>query len=210
MDPDRHVVPLPQNKPTPHASESWPASEAISSNDDPIEIADKRAKALYAVCRVKERTPEQWDIFNTALLDVLRRPSESEWRTMIDPMTGLPRRKFAIEIADVVEAYEAAKRLDMSIDVVGAIAAQDATRDRRWLPVWTRLKQALGEGLAVSWFDAASLVDIAGDAATVSLPTRFLCDYVRTHFDDAILRAVKAEHPQVERVSFVVDAVAHG
>jgi len=75
-------------------------------------------------------------------------------------------------------------------------------------PVFERLKTALGDAVAASWFNDATLRPFVDGVATVELPTKLKCSHVRTHYDDRVLGAIEAEHPGVRKVQFVVAPAA--
>jgi chromosomal replication initiation ATPase DnaA len=60
----------------------------------------------------------------------------------------------------------------------------------------------LTERVAVAWFAAARLGEIADGSAIVIMPTMFTRHWVETHFDRHVLHAVAAEHAGVTRVIF--------
>jgi DnaA N-terminal domain len=77
-----------------------------------------------------------------------------------------------------------------------------AAPDPRWQPIFDRLKAALGEAAAVSWFADAQLHEIVDGCATVTMQTRFKRHWVEIHFDQRVLQAIAAEHPEVTMVIF--------
>lgn len=75
-----------------------------------------------------------------------------------------------------------------------------------WERVVTRLRAELGEELYASWFARMEPEDIAGATLIVSLPTRFLQNWVRTHYYDRLLKIVSNEYDGIEAVTLKVRA----
>ena len=61
---------------------------------------------------------------------------------------------------------------------------------KHWDRVVTRLRAELGEELYASWFARMKPEEIAGSTLIVSLPTRFLQNWVRTHYYARLLKIV--------------------
>ncbi len=61
----------------------------------------------------------------------------------------------------------------------------------------------LGADKFQAWFRTAEIVDIASDSLTLELSTKFLADYVTTHFLTDVTDICKAIQPTIERVKIV-------
>src|ERR1700730_3532440 len=79
---------------------------------------------------------------------------------------------------------------------------------KSWNGEWTRvlglLKEEVGEAAYRSWLQPTSLSRCDDGHAIVAAPTRFLRDWVATHYADRLLALWRAENRTVTRVSVVV------
>ncbi len=82
--------------------------------------------------------------------------------------------------------------------------AADAGLTSQWARVCIRLQQEVGEVEYRTWLRQMALVGIDGDEVTVSLPSRFLRDWVRTHYADRLNTLWQAENVLVRRVDLRV------
>jgi len=69
-----------------------------------------------------------------------------------------------------------------------------------WARIRARLLQEVGEVEYRTWLRHMALVGIDGDEVTVSLPSRFLRDWVRSHYADKLDSLWQAENAGVRRV----------
>jgi len=69
-----------------------------------------------------------------------------------------------------------------------------------WTRIRTRLLRDVGEVEYRTWLRHMALVGIDGDEVTVSLPSRFLRDWVRTTYADKLNGMWQSELPEVRRV----------
>ena len=83
----------------------------------------------------------------------------------------------------------------------GPASAQTATQ---WARIRGRLQSEVGDVEYRSWLKQMTLAGIEGDEVTVHLPTRFLRDWVRTHYGDMIGKLWRQENPAVLRVDIRV------
>ncbi len=74
----------------------------------------------------------------------------------------------------------------------------------QWASVRGRLKNEVGEVEYRTWLRQMTLGNLDGDELTVWLPTRFLRDWVRTHYGDRLNSLWQSENPQVRRVDIRV------
>jgi hypothetical protein len=76
-------------------------------------------------------------------------------------------------------------------------------------PLWTPVRQRLvadtsiGELNVRSWFGGARL-ELCNGGAMLLLASKHTCQYVESHFEGQIIRAIKAVHPGTVRVVFAV------
>ena len=73
-----------------------------------------------------------------------------------------------------------------------------------WTRIKSRLRGELGEDVYASWFRGVEVDDIAGGVIHLTVATRFLRNWLRTHYYDTVLRQVQGEWPDAERLEFSV------
>jgi chromosomal replication initiator protein len=79
-----------------------------------------------------------------------------------------------------------------------------------WARVRSRLQGEVGEVEYRTWLRQMSLGAADGDEVTVLLPTRFLRDWVRSHYGDRISALWQAENNRVRRVDIRVGRAPEG
>ncbi|WP_275296004.1 DnaA N-terminal domain-containing protein, partial [Pseudoroseomonas ludipueritiae] len=77
-----------------------------------------------------------------------------------------------------------------------------------WARIRGRLREDVGEVEYRSWLRQMTLSAIEGEEVVILLPTRFLRDWVRTHYSDRLRLLWQAEHPGVRRIDIRVAAEA--
>ncbi len=75
-----------------------------------------------------------------------------------------------------------------------------------WARVRARLRQEVGDVEYRTWLRQMTLTGLEDDAAIVTLPTRFLRDWVRDHYGDRLKALVTAEIPPLRGVELRVAA----
>ncbi len=78
--------------------------------------------------------------------------------------------------------------------------------DSQWDRVRGRLRDEVGDAAFRSWLRPITLHDYQDGAVRLSLPTRFMRDWVATHYADRIRTLWGAENPAVRAVEIVVGA----
>ena len=73
-----------------------------------------------------------------------------------------------------------------------------------WARVKSRLRAELGEDVFASWFRGVEVEEVDGQVVHLTVATRFLRNWLRSHYYDFVLRLSRAEWPTVERVEFKV------
>ena len=73
-----------------------------------------------------------------------------------------------------------------------------------WARVKGRLRAELGEDVFASWFRGVEVEQVDGEVVHLTVATRFLRNWLRSHYYDFVLRLARAEWPKVERVEFRV------
>jgi chromosomal replication initiator protein len=80
----------------------------------------------------------------------------------------------------------------------------------QWARVRTRLQGEVGDVEYRTWLRQMSLGEADGDELTVLLPTRFLRDWVRSHYGDRLTALWQAENRRVRRVEVRVGRSEEG
>ncbi len=70
----------------------------------------------------------------------------------------------------------------------------------QWARIRGRLQQEVGDVEYRTWLRQMTLVGLTGDEITVTLPSRFLRDWVRSHYGDRLTTLWQAESRRVRRV----------
>jgi chromosomal replication initiator protein len=73
-----------------------------------------------------------------------------------------------------------------------------------WARVKSRLRAELGEDVFASWFRGVEVELVDEEVVHLTVATRFLRNWLRSHYYDFVLRLSRAEWPTVERVEFRV------
>ncbi len=86
---------------------------------------------------------------------------------------------------------------------------EDATNtmtapEAEWIGVLGQLRAEVGEDAFRSWLQPMNLEQVDSGQAIIAAPTRFLRDWVATHYADRLLALWRAENEQVKRLSIVV------
>jgi len=77
-----------------------------------------------------------------------------------------------------------------------------------WGRVLGYLKAEVGETAYRSWLQQLRIERIDDGEAVVAAPTRFMRNWVQTHYADRLLQLWRVENPAVDRLSVIVDAKA--
>ena len=88
--------------------------------------------------------------------------------------------------------------------MTGLSAPQPPQVALQWARIRGRLQAEVGDVEYRSWLRQMTLAGIEGDEVTVHLPTRFLRDWVRTHYGDTVTKLWQQENPSVQRVEIRV------
>ncbi len=75
---------------------------------------------------------------------------------------------------------------------------------RHWSQVRGRLRSALGDTTFNSWLKALVLISVDGDKVVLGSPTRFLRDWVVSHYADRLRQAWAQEDSAITKVDVVV------
>ena len=74
----------------------------------------------------------------------------------------------------------------------------------QWSRIRGRMQGEVGELEYRNWLRQMTFAGLDGDEVTVLLPTRFLCDWVRSRYGDRLNALWHAENPAVRRVDIRV------
>jgi len=89
--------------------------------------------------------------------------------------------------------------------VVSAAGRQQTKlMDQKWEKIKKRLRAELGEDVFTSWFGRVELESLDEGCLQVSVPTKFLSKWLRSHYADHLLKCCRAEFEDVERLEFRV------
>jgi chromosomal replication initiator protein len=86
----------------------------------------------------------------------------------------------------------------------------DSQLAAQWARVRGRLQSEVGDVEYRTWLRQMSLGGVDGDEVTVRLPTRFLRDWVRSHYGDRLSALWQAENRRIRRVDIRVGEAAAG
>ena len=78
----------------------------------------------------------------------------------------------------------------------------------RWDRVCRRLRVEVGEDVYSSWFTSVSLENCGSDCVRLSVPTRFLRNWIQSHYAERLLVLWRGEHPEMRRIDLVVRTTA--
>ena len=73
-----------------------------------------------------------------------------------------------------------------------------------WKKVHAEMRSEFGEAVFRSWLKPLSLQAFYHGTMEVSVPTRFMRDWIQNHYLDQILRMLKTENAEIARLQFVV------
>jgi chromosomal replication initiator protein len=91
-----------------------------------------------------------------------------------------------------------------------AIPKQDPQREppdndaMRWDRVCRRLRAEIGEDVYSSWFTSIAFEGRANDGLRVSVPTRFLRNWIQSHYGERLLALAREEFEEVRRIDLAV------
>ncbi len=80
----------------------------------------------------------------------------------------------------------------------------DPSVDAQWARVRGRLREEYGESAFKSWLKPLTLILVDEGEVRIAVPTRFIRDWVRSHYADGILSAWRAENKSVKAVEIIV------
>lgn len=100
------------------------------------------------------------------------------------------------------EAHASEMRIVPSIDADPADAPVSAGAS--WARVQRRLRAELGEDVYASWFKCLELSNVTPPVVTLSVPTKFLRNWIQQHFLEKIAAHFRRENAELTTVSIVM------
>ena len=79
-----------------------------------------------------------------------------------------------------------------------------STDQERWQRVKNRLRSELGEDVFTSWFARMELDGVEKGAVRLSVPTRFLRNWIQSHYSEKVLSNWQAENSSITRLELSV------
>lgn len=99
---------------------------------------------------------------------------------------------------------------DMNLGGIGGKAMIEAGSDSllnaQWARVRGRLRAEFGEATFRSWLKPLTLAGRRGQDLRVAVPSRFMRDWVATHYADRIMALWSSECPEIRSVEVIVDS----
>jgi chromosomal replication initiator protein len=83
-----------------------------------------------------------------------------------------------------------------------------STNQERWQRVKEQLRSELGEDVYSSWFGRMELEGAENEAIRLSVPTRFLRNWIQSHYSERVLAKWQAEDTAITRVELSVRSAA--
>lgn len=77
-----------------------------------------------------------------------------------------------------------------------------------WRAIRVQLREKVGDDVFESWFSRMDLEGIQDDRAKLSLPARFLVNWVRAHYAELVLSCIQTEMPGVEAIDWTIGPTA--
>src|SRR5580658_1071628 len=83
-----------------------------------------------------------------------------------------------------------------------------STNQERWQRVKSRLRTELGEDVFSSWFARMELETVDNGAVRLSVPTRFLRNWIQSHYSERVLINWQEEESTLTRLELSVRSAA--
>ena len=78
----------------------------------------------------------------------------------------------------------------------------------RWQRVKNRLRVELGDDVFSSWFARMEIETVDKGAVRLSVPTRFLRNWIQSHYSEKVLSNWQTEEPAITRLELSVRSAA--
>ena len=107
-------------------------------------------------------------------------------------------------MGDASRRSRAAETAGAEDDMAGKAVKTSEQLDERWARVAARLRAELGEDVFSSWFARMAPESLDGGAIHLSVPTRFLKNWIRSHYHDRLLALWQQEVKGVTRLELSI------
>jgi chromosomal replication initiator protein len=87
-------------------------------------------------------------------------------------------------------------------------ATMITTEQERWQRVKNRLRTELGDDIFTSWFARMELESVERDSVRLSVPTRFLRNWIQSHYSEKVLSNWQTEECSITRLELSVRSAA--
>ena len=81
---------------------------------------------------------------------------------------------------------------------------QDRDTQADWERIRARLRAELGDATFASWLAPLTLVDVDGEEVTLGVATRFLRDWIESHYADRIASLWAEHRPSIQDARIVI------
>lgn len=100
------------------------------------------------------------------------------------------------------DAAAAETMMDFQVDT--ALTSSIRTTEVSWERVQRRLRAELGEDVYASWFKCLELAEVSPPVVTLSVPTKFLRNWIQQHFLERIATHFRRENDELTKVVIVM------
>ena len=105
----------------------------------------------------------------------------------------------------MMQSQESAVELSNQVNGAALETEGSAAYDAQWVKTISLLEKEIGKASVTNWIHPLIFISSKNNILTLSAPTRFLADWVRSHYADAIRRLWSAQAAPVSSVEVKVD-----
>lgn len=109
-----------------------------------------------------------------------------------------------------MQTLQNTEEMGAGVDEIATKTAAKSAIDGQGNKVRTLLRKRLGEDIFSSWFNALEFDDFDGKTVTVSVPVKFLCTWIKSHYSEDLLLCCQSEFKTAERVNVVLRQPGNG
>lgn len=91
-----------------------------------------------------------------------------------------------------------------------AITTNNEDVQNEWGQICSQLKQEVGEKAFDSWLKPLSISSFSSGVMNISVPTRFMRNWVITNYSDRIHKIWEKKNPNIKSINFIVQAADEG
>src|SRR5579883_1615482 len=84
------------------------------------------------------------------------------------------------------------------------LSTSSSSMEHKWRRIQSRLRAELGDDVFTSWFGRVELEGYDGRVVQVSVPTKFLRNWLQSHYSDKLLACCGSELGGASRLEFRV------